>query len=105
MPKQSRTKRKASPPRRAHLSRFTTEHDVFVRNFKAARKAKMLRQWQIKSPTGFYAQSFISALERGSSSITIDSAVHLATAVGYSLVRLLNPRPVVPPPALPRKNL
>jgi transcriptional regulator with XRE-family HTH domain len=99
MAKRSPAKQKSAPPR------FTDEHVVFVRNFKAARKAKQLRQWQIKSPTGFYAQSFISALERGSSAITIDTAAHLAHAVGYSLVRLLSPRPVVlsPAPHLPQR--
>lgn len=64
------------------------ERHFFAANFKRARKAAGLTQEAVREKTGF-AQSFISEVETGSSSINLDNAAQLAKLVGVPLWKLL----------------
>ncbi|OHV78545.1 helix-turn-helix domain-containing protein [Rhizobium sp. LCM 4573] len=66
------------------------ERLVFARNFKKARKAAGLTQQNITARTGF-AQSWISAVENGRSTINLDNMAVLAETVNVSLWKLLRP--------------
>lgn len=63
---------------------------MFARNFKAARKAAGLTQHEIRAKTGI-AQDFISEVENGLSTLTLDNAAKLAAVVRTPLWKLLVP--------------
>lgn len=67
-----------------------TERLVFARNFRKARKDAGLTQQAIKDRTGF-AQSWISEVETGRSTINLDNMAVLAEVVGLPLWKLLVP--------------
>lgn len=66
------------------------ERLVFARNFRKARKDAGLTQQAIKDRTGF-AQSWISEVETGRSTINLDNMATLAEVVGIPLWKLLVP--------------
>ncbi|OKP00818.1 helix-turn-helix domain-containing protein [Xenorhabdus eapokensis] len=66
------------------------ERLIFARNFRNARKAAKLSQRAVKRKTGF-AQSWISEVETGRSTINLDNAAILAECVGVPLWKLLLP--------------
>lgn len=66
------------------------ERLVFARNFRKARKAAELTQRDVRDKTGF-AQSWISELETGQSTINLDNMAILAACVGVPLWKLLVP--------------
>lgn len=66
------------------------ERLIFAGNFRKARKKAGLTQQAITDRTGF-AQSFISEVENGRSSINIDNMAKLAEVVGAPLWKLLVP--------------
>lgn len=66
------------------------ERLVFARNFSDARKARKLSQHKIHEITGF-AQSWISEVETGKSTINVDNMARLANVVGQPLWKLLKP--------------
>ena len=66
------------------------ERLTFARNFKKARLAAKLSQRGIKAKTGF-AQSWISEVETGRSTINLDNMAILANCVGVPLWQLLVP--------------
>ncbi len=66
------------------------ERIVFARNFKKARKEAGLTQKAIQEKTGL-AQSFISEVENGRSTINLDNMAQLAGAVGKPLWKMLVP--------------
>ena len=63
---------------------------IFAKNFRRARKEKGLTQQAIHELHGF-AQSYISEVERGRSTISLDNMAQLAEAVGTPLWKLLVP--------------
>lgn len=63
---------------------------VFARNFRNARKKAGLTQIQIHHLTGL-SQAFISEVETGKSTISLDNMVALARAVDTPLWKLLLP--------------
>lgn len=63
---------------------------MFARNFKAARKAAGLTQHDIRQKTGI-AQDFISEVENGRSTLSLDNAAKLAAVVRIPLWKLLVP--------------
>ncbi|CDG91744.1 helix-turn-helix domain-containing protein [Xenorhabdus bovienii] len=67
------------------------ERLIFARNFREARKAAKLSQRGVKSITGF-AQSWISEVETGQSTINLDNMAILADCVGVPLWKLLRPQ-------------
>lgn len=67
-----------------------TERLIFARNFRKARKAAKLSQRDITDRVGF-AQSFISEVETGKSTVNIDNMATLANVVGVPLWKLLVP--------------
>ncbi|MDE1475872.1 helix-turn-helix domain-containing protein [Xenorhabdus bovienii] len=67
-----------------------TERLIFARNFREARKAAKLSQREVRSITGF-AQSWISEVETGRSTINLDNMAILADCVGVPLWKLLRP--------------
>lgn len=69
------------------------ERLIFARNFRKARKAAELTQRDVKELTGF-AQSWISELETGQSTINLDNMAILAACVGVPLWKLLVPKPL-----------
>lgn len=66
------------------------ERLVFARNFSDARKKRKLSQHKIHEITGF-AQSWISEVETGKSTINVDNMARLASVVGQPLWKLLKP--------------
>lgn len=66
------------------------ERLTFARNFRKARKAAKLTQRGIRDRTGF-AQSWISEVETGRSTINLDNMAVLANCVGVPLWQLLVP--------------
>lgn len=73
------------------LSNYVSpERLVFARNFSLARKNKKLSQSKIHQLTGF-AQSWISEVETGKSTINIDNMARLADVVDQPLWKLLKP--------------
>lgn len=66
------------------------ERLIFARNLKKSRKAVKLTQRGIKDRTGF-AQSWISEVETGRSTINLDNMAVLANCVGVPLWQLLVP--------------
>jgi ribosome-binding protein aMBF1 (putative translation factor) len=66
------------------------ERLIFARNFRKARKAANLTQRAVNDKTGF-AQSWISEVETGQSSINIDNMAILAKLVNVPLWQLLVP--------------
>ncbi|HGC8067021.1 TPA: helix-turn-helix domain-containing protein [Yersinia enterocolitica] len=66
------------------------ERLIFARNFRKARKAAKLTQRAVKDKTGF-AQSWISEVETGRSTINLDNMAILADLVGVPLWQLLVP--------------
>lgn len=83
-----KTKDKAKEER--DLVTVAPERLVFARNFALARKDKKLSQAKIHSLTGF-AQSWISEVETGKSTINVDNMARLANVVGQPLWKLLKP--------------
>ncbi|ALR23155.1 helix-turn-helix domain-containing protein [Sphingobium baderi] len=61
---------------------------LFGRNFREARQAAGLSQQAVHAETGL-AQSFISDVERGKSTISLDNAAYLANCVRVPLWKLL----------------
>ncbi|EJD3148811.1 helix-turn-helix transcriptional regulator [Salmonella enterica] len=66
------------------------ERLIFARNFRKARKAAKLTQRGVKDKTGF-AQSWISEVESGKSTINLDNMAILAACVDVPLWQLLVP--------------
>lgn len=66
------------------------ERAIFGANFRKARRAKKLSQRDVTALTGF-AQSFISEVETGKSSIGIDNMATLAKLVDVPLWQLMKP--------------
>lgn len=62
---------------------------AFARNFKEHRKKLGLSMQDIEALTGI-SDSFVSMMERGERSITIDNMAKLAAAVGKSVKQLLS---------------
>lgn len=71
-------------------SEIPAERIIFARNFKKARKAAGLSQQKITELTGL-AQSWISKVERGHSTINLDNMSILADTVNVPLWKLLHP--------------
>ncbi|MBY7649611.1 MAG: transcriptional regulator [Candidatus Liberibacter europaeus] len=63
---------------------------VFVNNLRNTRKEAKLTQKEIRELTGF-AQSWISELETGKSTINIDNMIILANTLDTPLWKLLKP--------------
>lgn len=68
----------------------SAERLLFARNFSTARKTKKLSQSKVHHLTGF-AQSWISEVETGKSTINIDNMARLAHVVDQPLWKLLKP--------------
>jgi transcriptional regulator with XRE-family HTH domain len=66
------------------------ERLIFARNFRKARRQLNLTQRDVTQKTGF-AQSWISELENGLSTVNIDNMAILAACVEVSLWKLLIP--------------
>ncbi|MDD0927904.1 helix-turn-helix domain-containing protein [Xylella fastidiosa subsp. multiplex] len=66
------------------------ERLIFASNFSKARKAAKLSQRVISDKTGF-AQPWISLVENGKSTISVDNMAALAKCVGVPLWQLLLP--------------
>ncbi|ACT57620.1 helix-turn-helix transcriptional regulator [Candidatus Liberibacter asiaticus] len=74
-----------------HLSdAILRERMIFVNNFRNIRKEAKLTQKEIRNRTGF-AQSWISELETGKSTINIDNMIILAHTLDTPLWKLLKP--------------
>jgi len=63
---------------------------IFARNLQAARKVAGITQDEMGRLAGL-AQPFISEIENGRTTVSLDNAAHLAAAVGQPLYRLLTP--------------
>ncbi|ATS91161.1 transcriptional regulator [Xanthomonas phaseoli pv. phaseoli] len=63
---------------------------IFAKNFRKARIAAKLTQRDVRDKTGF-AQSWVSEIETGKMSITIDNMDKLAHCVSVPLWQLLVP--------------
>ena len=74
-----------------------TEREMFGQNFRSARVKTGLSQRDVHRLTGV-AQSHISEIETGTSNISIDTMVKLATIVKQPLWRLFRPSPTQPKP-------
>ena len=66
------------------------ERLIFAKNFRKARTAAKLSQRAVRDRTGF-AQSWISEIETGKMSVTIDNMARLARCVNVPLWQLLVP--------------
>lgn len=66
------------------------ERLIFARNLRKAREAAKLTQRGVAAKTGC-AQSWVSEVETGLISISIDSMARLAHCVGVPLWKLLHP--------------
>jgi transcriptional regulator with XRE-family HTH domain len=69
-----------------------SEREIFGQNFRNARARIGLSQRDVHRLTGV-AQSHISEIETGTSNISIDTIVKLATVVNQPLWRLFRPLP------------
>jgi transcriptional regulator with XRE-family HTH domain len=69
-----------------------SEREIFGQNFRNARARIGLSQRDVHRLTGV-AQSHISEIETGTSNISIDTMVKLATVVNQPLWRLFRPLP------------
>ena len=67
-----------------------TERLIFAKNFRKTRIAANLSQRDVRDKTGF-AQSWVSEIETGKISITIDNMARLAHCVRVPLWQLLVP--------------
>ncbi|CAL9915131.1 Transcriptional regulator [Candidatus Liberibacter solanacearum] len=75
----------------SHLSNtIFRERMIFVNNFRNTRKEAKITQKEIRNRTGF-AQSWISELETGKSTINIDNMIILAHTLNTPLWKLLKP--------------
>ncbi|MDD4937247.1 MAG: helix-turn-helix transcriptional regulator [Acidiphilium sp.] len=63
---------------------------IFARNLQAARKLAGITQDEMSKRAGL-AQPFISEIENGKTTVSLDNAAQLAAAVGQPLHRLLTP--------------
>lgn len=63
---------------------------IFARNLQAARKAAGITQDEMSKRAGL-AQPFISEIENGKTTVSLDNAAQLAAAVGQPLHKLLTP--------------
>jgi transcriptional regulator with XRE-family HTH domain len=66
------------------------ELQLFAKNFRVARTAAGLTQSDVHEATGI-AVSYVSAVERGLRSVTIEYAARLAKSVDVPLHKLLTP--------------
>lgn len=66
------------------------ESRIFMRKLKEARKQAGMTQEDLVTRTGL-TQVFISNVETGKSTLSLDNASRLAEAVGQPLWKLLNP--------------
>ncbi|WP_198355852.1 helix-turn-helix domain-containing protein [Granulibacter bethesdensis] len=66
------------------------ERQIFARNLQAARKAARITQGEMGKLAGM-AQPFISEIENGKTTVSLDNAANLAAAVGQPLYKLLTP--------------
>jgi transcriptional regulator with XRE-family HTH domain len=69
-----------------------SEREIFGQNFRQARARIGLSQRDVHKLTGV-AQSHISEIETGTSNISIDTMVKLATVVNQPLWKLFRPLP------------
>lgn len=69
-----------------------SEREIFGQNFRKARARIGLSQRDVHRLTGV-AQSHISEIETGTSNISIDTMVKLATVVNQPLWKLFRPLP------------
>ncbi|MGF1620719.1 MAG: helix-turn-helix domain-containing protein [Rhodomicrobiaceae bacterium] len=74
-----------------------SEREIFGQNFRHARIKTGLSQRDVHRLTGV-AQSHISEIETGTSNISIDTMVKLATVVKHPLWRLFRPLPTTQKP-------
>ena len=72
-----------------------SEREIFGQNFRKARARIGLSQRDVHRLTGV-AQSHISEIETGTSNISIDTMVKLATVVNQPLWKLFRPLPRKP---------
>jgi transcriptional regulator with XRE-family HTH domain len=79
-------------PRTARKKLIPKERIIFARNLRAARKATGQSQGAIGKIAGL-AQPFISEVELGKTTVSLDNAAYLADAVGIPLYKLLMPYP------------
>jgi len=68
-----------------------SEREIFGQNFRSARVKSGLSQRDVHRHTGV-AQSHISEIETGTSNISIDTMVKLATVVKQPLWKLFRPQ-------------
>lgn len=66
------------------------ERMIFARNLQAARKGAGITQEEMSKRAGL-AQPFISEIENGKTTVSLDNAAQLAAAVGQPLHKLLTP--------------
>jgi transcriptional regulator with XRE-family HTH domain len=78
--------------RTARKKPIPKERIIFARNLRTARKATGQSQGAIGKIAGL-AQPFISEVELGKTTVSLDNAAHLADAVGIPLYKLLMPYP------------
>ena len=93
MPKRDTTRRqaeKAGPSAPSGDKPVPRERMIFARNLQAARKAAGITQGEMGRLAGM-AQPFISEIENGRTTVSLDNAAHLAAAVGQPLHKLLTP--------------
>jgi len=87
------SKRAAGRKKRAARKKpVPKERIIFARNLQAARKAAGQTQGEMGRIAGL-AQPFISELENGKTTVSLDNAAYLADAVGLPLYKLLMPYP------------
>lgn len=77
-------------PRRPAQVIMSDELQLFARNFKKARKAAGMSQKDVHERTGI-AASYVSDVERGTRSVTIEIAARLSKAVGAKFHKLVTP--------------
>jgi transcriptional regulator with XRE-family HTH domain len=79
------------PKRKQESTDLALHHRrIFARNFKRARKESGITQDALSKMTGL-TQAFISDIENGKSTVSLDNAHILSEAVGKSLTQLLTP--------------
>jgi hypothetical protein len=66
------------------------ERILFAKNFRNARRAKKFTQAYVVKATGFN-QSYLSLVENGRATISLDNAALLAKTIGTDLWKLLIP--------------
>ncbi len=76
------------PPDKKNLA--LRQRRTFAQNFRKARKAAGITQEQLVEKTGM-TQGYISNLENGQKTVSMDNANILADAIGQPLWKLISP--------------